>query len=107
MKVVEYKKHISEDGRLIDPPWLVVPSMFYDEDTKTYVGLVLDESDRDYYIPDTVTVLTKVDLIERLTKLHAQRPFRKKILVDDVLQRVEAESAEDYVEYWWNKQSLT
>lgn len=99
MKVVEYKKIISETGSVINPPWIVYGDMFFRELDKTYVGLVLNEDERDYYIPDTVTYLTIDDLVDRLAPFHKERPFS--IKTDGV--RSPVENVSDFVDYWWNK----
>jgi hypothetical protein len=97
-KVIEYKKHIESSG-LVNPPWIIVGDIWYDESTKTYVGIVLDESEREYYVPDTVQYLTKENLCDRLREKHDEQPFRMKI--DGV--RVPADTIEEFIDHWWSK----
>lgn len=99
MKIVEYKKHLNYNNQLVDPPWIIRGDMFFDTDSKTYIGLVLSENEREYFIPDSVVYLTKENLIERLKPLHEQRPFQAKI--NGV--RSACDSVEEFVDYWWSK----
>jgi hypothetical protein len=98
-KVVEYKKHLTPEG-LVNPSWLIMGDAFYNENNKTYIGLVLDETDRDYYIPDSVKYLTKEEFKERLEPMHQVQPFR--IKHKETTSRIEC-TIEEFVDYWWNK----
>ena len=64
MKAIEYKLN-KVNGASIHPDWVEFTGFFFDGATKTYVGVVLDESDRDYYVPDTVVELTQEDIATR------------------------------------------
>lgn len=64
---VEYKKHLV-NGVIQDPDWVINGGHFMDENN-TFVGVVLDESERMYYIPDTVTVLTREEVKQRIIAL--------------------------------------
>ena len=48
MKIVEYKKHLNYNNQLVDPPWIIRGDMFFDTDSKTYIGLVLSENERKF-----------------------------------------------------------
>ena len=69
MKIVEYKKHLV-NGCLIDPEFIVSGNMFNDPINNTWVGKILDESERKYYVPDTLLELTRDQLIERVLSLN-------------------------------------
>ena len=98
-KVIEYKKHLTPSG-LVNPPWLIAGDLFYDSVSKTYIGLVLDEENRDYYIPDTVTYLSKQQFKDRLAPLHEIQPFR--IKPNGAPDRIDA-TLDEFVNYWWDK----
>jgi hypothetical protein len=99
MKIVAYKKHLNYNNQLVDPPWIVRGDMFYEENSKTYIGLVFSEEERDYYIPDSVDYITKEELTERLRPLHEIRPFQYK--VNGI--RTPCETIEEFIEHWWDR----
>ena len=71
MPVVEYKRHAAPGGGSMDPPWISkgTGGYWYYESDKTLVGYVLHESDRKYYVPDTVIVLTSNTFCDRIETL--------------------------------------
>lgn len=71
MKIVEYKLNIGSAGTF-HPPY-IIEHAFYDNVSKTYLGVVLDESDRDYWIPDTLVVLTEDEAVERCVSGNVNR----------------------------------
>lgn len=72
--IVEYKKHLV-NGAIVDPEWIIKGSYFKDTVNNTWIGLCLEESERDYYIPDSVEILDRAGLIERAKNIHAQNPY--------------------------------
>ena len=74
MLCVEYKKILSDTGRMQNPPWIVEGEYFYDPGTKTYIGFVLAESEREYFIPDTVVELSEDQFVARCIALHGSHP---------------------------------
>jgi hypothetical protein len=76
MKIVEYKKHLINGVNII-PEFIHDGNYFYDNDTKTWIGLVLDSSDREYYVPDTLTELTDEELIARQLVIHSNNSITK------------------------------
>jgi hypothetical protein len=76
MKIVEYKKHLINGVNII-PEFIHDGNYFYDGDTKTWIGLILDSSDREYYIPDTLTELTNQELIARQLTIHSNNSITK------------------------------
>lgn len=68
MKIVEYKKHLY-GNQLVNPDWIIDGNQFFDENNNTFVGTILDESDRLYYIPDGLVELTIEDVKNRAIRL--------------------------------------
>ena len=75
MAVIEYKLHIAgHRGGATQPLWVREPGHYHNPDDKTMVGWVVDNAD--YYVPDTITTLTKEDLVQRQLGIHANHPER-------------------------------
>ena len=76
MDIVEYKKNKvrDKDGNYVSehPHWLEWHGFWYNSADKTYVGMNEDLSDRDYYVPDSITVLTKEDFQARWDSMSAE-----------------------------------
>lgn len=84
MKIVEYKKHAvskeNDPDGVKDPAWIHKGGFFFNSEDNTFVGLVLNESDRLYYVPETVVELTPDELKTRckhIQTLHPVKPFTK------------------------------
>lgn len=69
-RVVEYKLHMFEDGSVYHPKFIHNPGWWYNAENKTYIGLILPSDQRLYYVPDTLTELSKEQLIERAKYIH-------------------------------------
>ena len=74
--ILEYKLHMTAGG-LKAPEWIEDGGYWWKSSDKTYVGWSPDESDREYYIPDTVTTLTATELRTRVLAMHSAAPFEK------------------------------
>lgn len=72
MKIVEYKKHLI-NGCLVDPEFIIDGGVFNDTTNNTWIGKVLDESERNYYVPDTLIELTRDQLINRCISLNYKK----------------------------------
>lgn len=77
MPIVEYKLHKVGKNAMRAPEWVDDGGYWQNPADKTLVGWVLAEADRDYYIPDTVTELSKSDFVTRLQTIHADAPYTK------------------------------
>ena len=76
MPVVEYKMHIvTNKGGATAPLWVEDGGYHSSPIDQTKVGWVLAEANREYYVPDTVTELSKTDLINRQLAIHAVQPI--------------------------------
>lgn len=59
------------------PSWIEDGGYFQNPDDFTLIGWSPDEGQRDYYIPDSVVVLTREELVARQLAIHAKYPARK------------------------------
>ena len=73
MAIVEYMLHRNEQGHKIVPPFIIDGGHWWNPADFTMVGWV--EDNRDYYIPDTLTILTRELFAERLLAMHVANPF--------------------------------
>ena len=64
MPIVEYKLNIREDGSLTHPSY-IKDHDFYESNSKTFLGFVIPESERDYWVPDTLTSVSVAEAITR------------------------------------------
>ena len=78
MPVIEYKLHAVDPGQALQAPhWVIDGGQWYNPADKTLVGWTPAEADRAYYVPDTVTTLTKAELNTRMLAIHATNKFQK------------------------------
>jgi len=75
MPIVEYKLHKVESG-LRTPLFVTDPGHWYNDSSKTYLGYVPSENERDYYVPDTITELTKQEVIDRVLAMYTDSPMQ-------------------------------
>ena len=74
--ILEYKLHMTAGG-MKTPEWVEDGGYWWKSSDKTFIGWSADESDREYYIPDTVTTLTAEQLRTRVLAMHSAAPFKK------------------------------
>ena len=76
MPVVDYKMHVvTNKGGATAPLWVEDGGYHHSPIDKTKVGWVLPEADREYYVPDSVTELSKSEFVTRQLAIHAVEPF--------------------------------
>ena len=73
--IFEYMMNIDSSSRKRHPGWVEHGGAFYDG--STFIGWSPNTGTRDYYVPDSVTVLDKAGLVERNLAVHAVTPFIK------------------------------
>jgi len=71
--ILEYML-IREAGVKLAPSWVEDGGYFYNPDDFTMVGWSPDEGARDYYVPDTVVVLTRDTMLARQLAINAKYP---------------------------------
>lgn len=72
--ILEYML-IREAGVKLAPSWVEDGGYFQNPDDFTMVGWTPDEGSRDYYVPDTVVVLTREGVVARQQAIHAKYPM--------------------------------
>lgn len=77
MPVIEYKFTINANSRLEVPGYVVDRGYWHSPIDKTLVGWCKPESERDYWVPDTIVELSKADLVARVLSIHAVTPYLK------------------------------
>jgi hypothetical protein len=96
-QVFEYMMHKTRDG-VQTPEWVENGDHFYHPDNKTYLMVV--DADRNYYIPDSLTELSKEDVIDRITEINSITPIR--IRTEDGKVDLKDSEIESYVDSWWS-----
>lgn len=90
--------HKTKEG-IQTPEWVEDGDYFYHPETKTYCMIV--DADRNYYIPDTLTELSKADLIARVQEINPLVPIQ--IRTDEGKVALADEDVHEFVELWWDK----
>lgn len=92
MPVIEYKLHaINSQKHMQAPVWVTDGGHWRSPIDNTLVGWAPAEADREYYVPDTVTTLTKAELNTRLLAIHANTKYQKGQDVDNLQNMTNAE----------------
>jgi hypothetical protein len=79
MPLVEFMMHAKRNGGHETPSFIRGSADYYNPNDNTYVGWVSDQ--RDFYLPETITILDRDTFCTRYLEVHGNRPFTK--LVDD------------------------
>ena len=88
MAVVEYKMHIvGNKGQRTTPNWVREGGQLGNPADHSFVGWVVENAE--YYVPDTLTTLTKAALVTRQLGIHAVTPER--IYTGDIAEDVIAQ----------------
>ena len=74
--IMEYKMHMTASG-MKTPEWVEDGGYFPDPATNTMIGWSPDETDREYYVPDTVTTMTQTELNTKVLAIHSANNFKK------------------------------
>jgi len=105
--IFEYMMNIDSSSRKRHPGWVEHGGAFYDG--STFIGWSPNAGARDYWVPDTVTVLDKAGLVERNLAVHAVTPFKvvdagggPAVEQDDMTTAEVTAAAED----WWDETVL-
>ena len=104
MPVVEYKHTISHMGKIEVPGYIVDRGYWGNPADKTYLGWVLPEADREYYVPDTLTELTKAECVTRALEIHAASPYAIQSDADPEAEATNMTDAEvtTMIEEWYD-----
>jgi len=75
MAVVEYMFVVDDMGKRQIPGYIRDRGHWFNESDFTFIGWV--KEGRDFWIPDTLVVLTKEQFVQRTLDMHAVRPMMK------------------------------
>ena len=73
---IEYKLHRNDKGNLTTPSWMS-DGGYYQAADKTMVGFVPVQAERDWYVPDSVSMLTEQEFVTRGIAMHTASAFQK------------------------------
>lgn len=91
MTCIEYCKHLVQ-GQTKNPPWLHYGDFYYNPSDSTYVGFVLDQDQRDFYIPDSIVELDEESFVSRCKPISSNIRKDSEDINSDVLSAEEIES---------------
>ena len=74
---IEYKLHRNERGNLSTPSWMSDGGYYQNPADKSFVGFVPVQAERDWYVPDSVSMLTEQEFVTRGMAMHKASPFQK------------------------------
>lgn len=74
--IVEYKL-VREQDQTRAPSWVLDGGYFQNPEDYTMIGTTQNDDVREFYVPDTVVVLSRQQLIDRMLAIHAVNPMRK------------------------------
>jgi hypothetical protein len=94
--ILEYML-IREAGAKRAPSWVEDGGYFSNPDNNTIVGWSPDLADRDYYVPDSVTELTRAELKTRVRGIDANYP-----MLDDEENELSDSAIDALVDAWWD-----
>lgn len=98
-KFYEYKLHLFPDG--VNHPTFITNGGYFFNGT-TYVAIIPEESERKYYIPDSLVELSLEDLKNR-ARLNQNNPSKDNKIVDYTDYHVLNDQELDaYIENWYN-----
>ena len=100
MRIVEYKLEMKDNGEKNHPMWMLNGGYFPNE--KTYIGVIPDEEDVDYFIPnDRFTVLTLEELVQRsIIEQNKPGSFNRLTTIEGMV--LNDEGVTNYITEWWN-----
>lgn len=90
MPLVEFMLHAAPGGNFNKreiPGFIRGSADFFNSADNTHVGWVADN--RDFYLPDSVVVLTKETFAQRLVAMHQASPMRKESTINEQGETVE------------------
>jgi hypothetical protein len=73
MAIAEYMLHRNEQGHKVVPSFIIDGGHWWNPADFTMVGWIEDV--RDYYVPDSLVILTREQFASRMLGMHAANPF--------------------------------
>lgn len=97
---IEYKLHRNSRGHLTTPSWMSDGGYFQNPADKTMVGFVPVQGERNWFVPDSVTILTEQEFVTRCMAMHNTTPFQS---VQDMTPMTNAEADEMLRQFYQSK----
>jgi hypothetical protein len=107
MPVVEYMLHVYDgDHRRHIPGFIHDRGHWYNPSDSTWVGWVRTKTD--FYVPDSLTQLTKEDFVQRCIQIHQNEPIRVPNVnsenpVMDSIELTTEEEVRTHAETWYDE----
>ena len=101
MPVIEYKFVINDMGKMQIPGYVEDRGHWYNSADHTYLGWVKPESEREFWVPDTIEEKTKAECVTRALAMHAANPMQKDDGEGNISDMTDAEVTAD-VEAWYD-----
>jgi hypothetical protein len=103
MPIVEYMLHAVEGSPIDNYRWkkkpdFVIEGGYFQKTDGTFLGYIFPANQRDYYVPDTLEVLTKEDVVQRAFALHAIKPYQKSVRIEDPSEQLILQVREEEVD---------
>ena len=105
MPVIEYKLHKARKGFLETPSFVRDGGYWRNPSNHTMLGWCDAEADRDYWVPDTLTELTKAEAVTRNLAIHSVTPFMADAEVDGAIVQgdpMTSEQVTTQTESWYD-----
>ena len=99
MQILEYKLHAPMNGHgMSTPSFITNGGQFYNQADHTMIAAEPDTTE--YYIPDSVTVLTVAQLKTRMLTMHTASPFAKMVTPGETPEDMTDAEVETMVDDW-------
>ena len=99
MQILEYKLHAPMNGHgMSTPSFITNGGQFYNNADHTMIAAEPDTTE--YYIPDSVTVLTVAQLKTRMLTIHTASPFVKMAAPGETPEDMTDAEVETMVDGW-------
>ena len=102
MPVIEYKLHKVGRTALGIPEFVEDGGYWRDHSNHTMVGWCVPEADREYWVPDTLTELTKAELVTRCLGIHSSTPYKNMTEEGEEGDNMTTEQVTTMVEGWYD-----
>lgn len=75
---IEYRLVKNDEGRLCAPSWVSEGGHFHNPNDHTYIGFIPVEQEREWYVPDTVSMLTEQEFVNRCLPINEILPIEER-----------------------------
>ena len=101
--IVEYMlEQVGRGDAKRAPSWIRDGGHYHDPSDFTYLGWVPNLAEREWYLPDSVTEITRTSIVTRQLTIHAAAPMQKEDSEGNLVNMTDAEVTTE-VETWWDE----